>query len=143
MCDLLVLAFRMDVTRVSTFMVARDGSDRVFRWLGLAEGHHTLSHHGSDQAKLDGVAKIDKFYAEQFAYFLQKMKSVKEGDKTLLDNSMILYGCGIGDGDRHSARFGTPSGLSGVCVYLLSQRFRNIHRYRFINFNWFVVNSHN
>jgi hypothetical protein len=102
MCDLMVLAFRMDMTRVGTFMVARDGSDRTFRWLGISEGHHTLSHHGSDQHKLDAVAKIDHFYFEQFAYFLQKMKSVKEGDRTLLDNSMILYGAGIGDGDRHN-----------------------------------------
>jgi hypothetical protein len=102
MFDLMVLAFRMDMTRVGTFMVARDGSDRTFRWLGISEGHHTLSHHGSDQHKLDAVAKIDHFYFEQFAYFLQKMKSVKEGDRTLLDNSMILYGAGIGDGDRHN-----------------------------------------
>jgi hypothetical protein len=102
LCDLLVLSFRMDLTRVSTFMVARDGSDRVLRWLGLSEGHHALSHHGSDEKKLEGVAKIDKFYMEQFAYFVKKLQSVKEGSKTLLDNCMVLYGCGIGDGDRHN-----------------------------------------
>ena len=102
MTDLMVLAFRMDLTRVSTFMVAQDGSNRVLRWLGLSEGHHSMSHHGSDPAKLEAVAKIDEFYMEQFAYFLGKMKSVKEGNKTLLDNSLIVYGAGIGDGDRHN-----------------------------------------
>jgi hypothetical protein len=102
MCDLMVLAFRMDITRVGTLMVARDGSDRTFRPLGISEGHHTLSHHGSDSAKLEAIAKIDHFYFEQFAYFLEKMKSIKEGDRTLLDNSMIMYGAGIGDGDRHN-----------------------------------------
>jgi hypothetical protein len=102
MTDLMVLAFRMDLTRVSTFMVAQDGSNRVLRWLGLSDGHHTVSHHGHDAAKLEAIAKIDAFYMEQFAYFLGKMKSVKEGNRTLLDNSMIMYGAGIGDGDRHN-----------------------------------------
>ena len=102
MCDLLVLAFRMDITRVSTFMVARDGSDRTFRWLGLSEGHHALSHHGGNPEKLEAIAKIDHFHIEQFAYFLEKMRSIKEHDRTLLDNSMIVYGAGIGDGNRHN-----------------------------------------
>ncbi len=102
LCDMLVLAFRMDLTRVSTFMVGSDGNDRTYRWLGLSDGHHALSHHGNNPQKLEGVAKIDLFHAQQFAYFLQKMHEAKEGDGTLLDHSMILYGCGIGDGNRHN-----------------------------------------
>lgn len=102
MCDLMILSFRMDITRVSTCMVARDGSERTFRWLGLSDGHHTLSHHGRKQEKLDAIAKIDHFHVEQYAYMLEKMKSIKEGDRTLLDNSMILFGAGISDGNRHN-----------------------------------------
>jgi len=100
--DMLVLAFRMDLTRISTFMVGADGGDRTYRSLGLSEGHHTLSHHGNNPQKLEGVAKIDLFHAEQLAYFLKKLHETREGDGTLLDNSMVLYGCGIGDGNRHN-----------------------------------------
>ena len=102
MTDMLVLAFQMDLTRVSTFMVASDGSDRTYRMLGISEGHHTLSHHGNNKEKIDQIRKIDKFHAEQFAYFLKRLSEIKEGDKTLLDNSMVLFGCGIGDGNRHN-----------------------------------------
>jgi hypothetical protein len=102
MADMLVLAFQMDLTRVSTFMVASDGSDRTFRQLGVSEGHHTLSHHGNNKDKIDQIRKIDRFHVEQFAYFLEKLASIKEGEKSLLDNSMILFGCGIGDGNRHN-----------------------------------------
>jgi hypothetical protein len=102
MTDMLVLAFQMDLTRVSTFMVASDGSDRTYRTLGIAEGHHTLSHHGNNKEKIDQLRKIDKFHVEQFAYFLKRLSEVKEGGKSLLDNSMILFGCGIGDGNRHN-----------------------------------------
>ena len=103
MADMLVLAFQMDLTRVSTFMVASDGSDRVYRSLGVSEGHHTLSHHGRNKDKLAQIQKIDQFHVEQFAYFLKKLAEVKEGDgRSILDNSMVLFGCGIGDGDRHN-----------------------------------------
>jgi hypothetical protein len=102
MCDLMILAFRMDLTRISTCMVAREGSERTYRWLGLSDGHHTLSHHGRKPEKLEAIAKIDRFHVEQYAYMLEKMKSIKEGDRTLLDNSMILFGAGICDGNRHN-----------------------------------------
>jgi len=102
MTDMLVLAFQMDLTRVSTFMVASDGSDRTYRMLGISEGHHTLSHHGNNKEKIDQIRKIDKFHVEQFAYFLKRLSEVKEGGKSLLDSSMILFGCGIGDGNRHN-----------------------------------------
>jgi hypothetical protein len=102
MTDLMVLAFQMDLTRVSTFMVAHDGSDRTFRSLGISEGHHALSHHGGNKDKLEQIAKIDHFHVEQFAYFLKRLKETKEGERTLLDNSMVVFGCGIGDGNRHN-----------------------------------------
>jgi hypothetical protein len=102
MCDMMVLAFQMDITRISTFMVARDGSDRLYRNLGVTEGHHTSSHHGRDSKKIDAIQKIDLYHMQQIAYFLEKLKSIKEGDGTLLDHSMIMVGAGIGDGDRHN-----------------------------------------
>ena len=102
MTDMMVLAFRMDLTRVGTFLVAHDGSDRTYRNLGISEGHHALSHHGGNPDKLEQLAKINHYHVEQFAYFLQQLKSIKEGDRTLLDNCMIVYGCGIGDGNRHN-----------------------------------------
>lgn len=102
MTDMLVLAFQMDLTRVSTFMVASDGSDRTYRMLGISEGHHTLSHHGNNKDKIDQIRKIDRFHVEQFAYFLRRLAETKEGERNLLDNSMVLFGCGIGDGNRHN-----------------------------------------
>jgi uncharacterized protein DUF1552 len=102
MVDLFALALQMDVTRIGTIMVARDGSDRRFPDLGISEGHHSLSHHGGDKDKVEQIRKIDRYHMEQFAYFLQKMKSIKEGDGTLLDHSMIMLGSGISDGDRHN-----------------------------------------
>lgn len=102
MVDLLVLAFQTDQTRVATVMVARDGSNRNFPDLGITEGHHSLSHHGGNPAKVAAIQKIDQFHMEQLAYFIQRLKSVKEGDKTLLDNTMVLCGSGIGDGNRHN-----------------------------------------
>ena len=102
MCDLMIMAFRLDLTRISTCMVARDGSERTYRWLGLSDGHHTLSHHGRKPEKLEAIAKIDRFHVEQYAYMLEKMKSIREGERTLLDNSMILFGAGISDGNRHN-----------------------------------------
>jgi hypothetical protein len=102
MFDLMVLAFQTDTTRLSTFMLAHDGSNRSFPELGVPDAHHSLSHHQSDPQKLAKIAKIDQFYLRQFGYFLDKMKAVKEGDSTLLDNSMIVFGGGIGDGNRHN-----------------------------------------
>jgi hypothetical protein len=102
MYDLLALAFQTDTTRVSTFIVAHDGSNRPYPFIGVSEGHHDLSHHGNDESKKEKVAKINRFHMEQFAYFLEKLKSVKEGAGTLLDNCMIVYGGAIGDGNRHN-----------------------------------------
>lgn len=102
MCDMMALAFQADLTRIATFMIANDGSNRAYRDIGVPEGHHDMSHHGGDKYKLDQVAKINKFHVQQVAYFLEKLDSIKEAEGTLLDNSMIVYGAGISDGDRHN-----------------------------------------
>jgi len=101
MFDLMVLAFQSDTTRIATFGMAFDGSNRSFREIGVREGHHHISHHRNKRDWIDKLKKIDYFYTEQFAYFLEKMRSIREGDGNLLDNAMIVYGSGISDGNRH------------------------------------------
>lgn len=102
MGDVMILAFQADVTRVCTFMLANEGSNRSYRFIGVNEGHHTLSHHQNDPVKLGKISNINEFHAKQFAYLVQRMKSTPEGDGSLLDNCMILYGAGISDGNRHN-----------------------------------------
>lgn len=101
MYDIMALAFQTNTTRIATFMLANAGSNRTYPMVGVTDGHHNLSHHQNDKDKIEKIKKIDKFLIGEFAYFLDKLKSVKEGDKTLLDNSMILYGSAISDGNRH------------------------------------------
>ncbi len=102
MADLLVLAFQADLTRVATFVFANDGSNRSYREIGVPEGHHDLSHHGNDPARQAQVKAINRFHVEQYAYLLARLKAIPEGDGTLLDHSMIVYGSGISDGNAHS-----------------------------------------
>jgi hypothetical protein len=102
MGDMMVLAFQADLTRVCTFMFANDGSNRSYHEIGVSEGHHDVSHHGKDPHKLEKKQKIDQYHVQQLAYVLNKMRSIKELDGTLLDNSLIVYGAGISDGDRHN-----------------------------------------
>ncbi|HEY2951941.1 MAG TPA: DUF1552 domain-containing protein [Verrucomicrobiae bacterium] len=102
MYDLLALSFQTDTTRISTFIMAHDGSNRSYKFIDVPEGHHDLSHHGGNEEKKQKIAKINRFHMTQFAYFLAKLKSIKEGDGSLLDSCMIVYGSGIGDGNRHN-----------------------------------------
>lgn len=103
MFDMMVLAFKTDSTRVSSFLMAHDGSNRSFGEIGVNDGHHNLSHHRKNEENLEKIAKIDQFYLEQLSYFLEKMKSTEDVDgKSLLHNSMIVYGGCISDGDRHN-----------------------------------------
>jgi hypothetical protein len=102
MCDLMALAFEADLTRVCTFMIANEGSNRSYNFIDVPDGHHDLTHHGGDQEKQRKIAKINRFHLEQFAYLLERMKSIREGEGTLLDHSMVVYGSGIGDGNRHN-----------------------------------------
>jgi hypothetical protein len=102
MMDLMALAFQTDSTRVSTLMMAREGSGRAYREIGISDAHHPLTHHQNDPVKIAAVAKINRFHVEQFAYFLERLKSIKEGNGTLLDNLMLVYGSGLSDGNRHT-----------------------------------------
>ena len=102
MADLLTIAFQGDVTRVTTLMLGRAGSNRSYPFIGVSDGHHWLSHHGGDEDKQLKIRKINRFLIEQFAYLLGKLKSIQEGDRTLLDNCMIVYGSGIADGNAHN-----------------------------------------
>jgi len=102
MYDMITLAFRADLTRVATFVIANEGSNRSYKNIGVSEGHHELSHHGNDKAKHEKIKKINQFHLQMFAYFLEKMKGIQEGSSNLLDQSMLVYGSGIGDGNRHN-----------------------------------------
>lgn len=102
MCDLMVLAFQTDSTRIATMMFANAGDNKNYRKIGVPDGHHDLSHHGDNAEKLEKLSKINRFQIQQLSYLLQKMKSIREGERTLLDNSMIVYGSGISDGNRHN-----------------------------------------
>jgi hypothetical protein len=103
MYDMLVLAFQTDSTRVATLLLAHDGSNRSFAEIGIPDGHHDLSHHFDDEAKIKKVREIDLWYAKQFARFLDKLDSVKDSDgKSVLYNSMIVYGGGNADGNKHT-----------------------------------------
>ncbi|MBI2477400.1 MAG: DUF1552 domain-containing protein, partial [Planctomycetia bacterium] len=102
MCDMMVLAFQTDSTRVASFMFADAGSNRSYRQIDVPDGHHDLSHHRSDPKKLEKISKINRFHVTQLAYLLEKMKAVPEGEGSLLDNSMVCYGSGLSDGNRHN-----------------------------------------
>ena len=102
MMDIMTLAFQTDSTRIITFVMKHDGSNDAYPQIGIRDGHHDLSHHQNDTEKRKKIAQINRFHMEQFAYFLGKLKSVKEGQGTLLDNSMIVYGSGLADGNAHA-----------------------------------------
>jgi len=103
MYDLMALAFQSDSTRIISYCVAPEGSNRPFADLGILEGHHFLTHHKGNEEKILKVAKIEKWYMERFARFIRTMDSMKDADGTsVLDNSMIVYGGAIGDGNKHN-----------------------------------------
>jgi len=101
MFDLQVLALQGDVTRVITFQLARETSNRTYPEIGVADPHHPLTHHGNDPEKIARMAKINAFHVSLFAYFLEKMKATPEGGGTLLDHSLYLYGSGMGNPNVH------------------------------------------
>jgi hypothetical protein len=103
MFDVMALAFWTDSTRISTFMFGNEVSGRNFSFLpGVSGGHHQISHHENNAGKLEEYRKIGVWHLEQYAYLLQRLRSIKEGDGTLLDRSMIVFGAGIRDGNAHS-----------------------------------------
>lgn len=101
MFDLQVLAFQGDITRITTFQLAREASTRTYPEIGVPEPHHPITHHGKNPEKLAKVAKVNQFHVSLFAEFLEKLAAVPEGDGTLLDHSLLMYGSGMGDGDAH------------------------------------------
>jgi hypothetical protein len=101
MFDLQVLALQADVTRVITFQLARETSTRTYPEIGVPDPHHPTTHHGNDPEKLEKVAKINAFHVSLFAYFLDKLKSTKDGNGSLLDHSVYLYGSGMGNPNVH------------------------------------------
>jgi hypothetical protein len=102
MMDLQILAFQGDMTRVSTFMFGHEMGGRAYPELGFADPHHSLTHHQGDMAKIAKVIQINIFHAKLLQYFLEKMRSINDGDGSLLDHSLIVYGATLGDGNLHT-----------------------------------------
>jgi hypothetical protein len=102
MTDMMTVAFQADMTRIITFLVTHEGTSRPYREIGIADGHHPLTHHMNKPDLIEKVVQINTYHVQQFAGWIEKMKSIKEGDSTLLDNSMIVYGAGLADGNRHT-----------------------------------------
>ena len=101
MFDLQALALQADVTRVITFQLARESSNRTYPEIGVPDPHHPTSHHGNDPEKVARLAKINQFHVSLFAHFLERLAATPEGDGTLLDNSLYLYGSGMGNPNVH------------------------------------------
>jgi hypothetical protein len=102
MFDLQALAFQADVTRVSSFMMARENVNRSYNEIGLPEAHHAMSHHGNKPDKMGAYSKLNTYHVETLAYFLKKLQATPDGDGTLLDHSVVLYGSGMSDGNVHN-----------------------------------------
>ncbi|MCW5981591.1 MAG: DUF1552 domain-containing protein [Bryobacteraceae bacterium] len=102
MLDLTAVAMQGDMTRIVTFMFAREGSNNTYREVGVSEAHHGLTHHMGDEEKIRKISAINRYHMELFAGFAQKLASTPDGDGTLLDHSMVVYGSGIADGNRHT-----------------------------------------
>ena len=102
MFDLQVLTFQADVTRVTTFMMARENINRAYNEIGLPEAHHSMSHHGNNPEKMRDFSKLNTYHVETFAYYLNKLQSIPDGDGNLLDSTVVLYGKGMSDGNTHN-----------------------------------------
>ena len=101
MMDLLALAYQTDMTRISTFMMAREVSAHAYPEIGVADSHHPLSHHQDEPAKLERLHKINEYHFRQFAYLVKKLSTMPEGDGMMLDYTMFMYGTGISDSNTH------------------------------------------
>jgi hypothetical protein len=100
--DLIALAFQTDATRIVTFMYCNEGSNRNYPQVGVSEGHHDLSHHGNDAEKQAKISKINRFHITLFSHLVEQLERIQERDQPLLSNCMVMYGSGIGDGNRHN-----------------------------------------
>jgi hypothetical protein len=103
MYELLTVAYQADVTRVFTFMTDRELSQRTYPNIGVAEQHHTVSHHGNDPANIEKVARINRYHLELFGRFLDRLRATPDGDGTLLDHTLIVYGGGMGNPNQHAS----------------------------------------
>ena len=101
MFDLQVLAYQADLTRVITFMLGHETSNRAYPEIGVPDAHHALSHHGGDNALIERLKKVDGHLTTMFAYYIDRLASTPDGDGSLLDSVMIMYGSGMSDGNRH------------------------------------------
>src|SRR5580700_4902076 len=101
MSDMMTVAFQSDLTRVITFLVTHEGTSRPYREIDIADGHHPLTHHRNDPDLIEKVAQINCYHVRQFAAWIAKMRTIREGDGSLLDNCKIVYGAGLSDGNRH------------------------------------------
>ncbi len=119
MFDLMSLAMLTDSTRIITFMYANAGSNRTYKNVGVSEGHHGLSHHGNNRSKQEKISTINQYHVSLLNYFIERLKNTQENGRPLLDNCMVMYGSGIGDGNRHNhhdlpiALLGKGGGLTG------------------------------
>jgi Protein of unknown function (DUF1552) len=102
MLDMQVVAWQTDMTRVASFMLGRDGSNRAYREIGISDGHHSISHHQTDPEKVDKLIKIDELHVSMFAYLLDKLKNTPDGDGSLLDHSLVLFGSSISESNIHT-----------------------------------------
>jgi hypothetical protein len=103
MFDLLVAAYQADVTRVFTFMMSRELSQRIYPQIGVTEQHHSVSHHQNQAAKMAQVVKINTYYIGMFGKFLEKLRAIEDGDGSILDHSLLFYGAGMGDSNSHAS----------------------------------------
>ena len=115
MVDLQVIALQADMTRVVTFMVGRELSNRAYPEIGVADAHHMLSHHGNDPEKMAKIARINAYHIEQLAYLLKRLKETPDGDGVLLDNTLVLSGCAFGDSNTHD-HMDLPITISGGLI---------------------------
>src|SRR5262245_22457110 len=99
--DLLAVAYQTDLTRVSTFMMGREVSARPYPEIGISDSHHPLSHHQDEPAKIERLSTINEYHCQQFAHFVKRLATTPDGDGTLLDSSLFLYGTGISDSNTH------------------------------------------
>ena len=102
MFDLQVLAYKSEVTRISTLMFARENSNAVYTATGVRDGFHNASHHSNERKNMDQFAVINRYHVKMLGYFLERLKATPDGDGTLLDHSMILYGSSLSDGNEHN-----------------------------------------
>ena len=102
MIDMQVVAWQTDMTRVASLMLGRDGSNRAYREIGISDGHHSISHHQGDQERLDKLIKIDELHVAMFAYLLKRLKETVDGDGTLLDHALVLFGSSISESNIHT-----------------------------------------